>query len=154
MEILEAYSNAYVEILEIIRCMGKKYEEKIPMELLDLFEEKKNKNYKYHINNIKDFKEKKLLNETLGILSIIELKYWLNFQEKEKLEKALRRNEEKYYEKLKLKYSNDNLFKDRNVAESKKTKDNLLLIEQEKTESYFTIILSKIKIFLRKLYKK
>lgn len=41
----ERYSRAYVQVLEIIKHMGKEYEEKIPKSYLDLFEKNKDKNY-------------------------------------------------------------------------------------------------------------
>lgn len=148
MEITEdKYSKAYVEILEVIRCMGKEYEDKIPKKILKLFVENKDKDYQYHIDNSKDLKEQKLLEETLGILSVIELKYWATVEEKEKLEKALKENEEKYQCELRERYNPDNIFKNTNIAiNNERSVDNLLMIKNR--ESLFARFINRIRIFL------
>lgn len=112
MELLmkDRYSRAYVEILEIIKCMGKEYENKIPKKLLGIFEKNKDKEYKYTFDSSKKLKEQNLLDETIGILSVIELKYWATPEEKEMLSKVLKTNEEKYQKELRKKYNPDNIF--------------------------------------------
>lgn len=148
MEILtkDRYSRAYVEVLEIIKHMGKEYQEKIPQNLLQLFENNKDKNYQYIIDNTKNIKEHKLLDETLGLLSIIELKYWATDEEKQLLNKALQDNERKYQEDLREIYNTDNLFKkQKSNTENIETNENSLI---EYKESAFKRFIKKIKNFL------
>lgn len=147
MELLtkDRYSRAYVEVLEIIKHMGKEYQEKIPQNLLQLFENNKDENYQYIIDNTKNIKEHKLLDETLGLLSIIELKYWANAEEKELLNKALQDNERKYQEKLSEIYNTDNLFKDKKEKTKNIDENENSLIEFK--ESAFKRFINKIKKF-------
>ena len=107
------YAKAYTEILEIINFMGDRYRKKTPQKLLDFFEENKDKNYIYKINEINDDVTRNFSKETLGLLSLMEYKYWASDSEKELLKKSLIENEKKYQEELRKKYNPDNLFKNK-----------------------------------------
>lgn len=143
----DRYSRAFVELLEIIKYMGKEYEKKIPPQLLLIFENNKDQNYQYTIDNTKRLKEQKLLDETLGLLAVIELKYWATPKEKEMLSKVLRNNEIRYQNQLRERYNPDNIFRNNNsenIVEKNISKE-VSLIEYQK-ESVFKKIINKIKI--------
>lgn len=104
------YAKAYVEILEIINNMGEEYKKKIPPKLIKFFEQNKDPNYSY--KSEKD-KIKTFSKETIGLLAMLESKYWANNNEKKILNNALMENEKKYQEKLRQKYNPDEIFKNR-----------------------------------------
>ena len=105
------YAKAYTEILEIINYMGERYRSKTPPKLLKFFEENKDNNYIYKITEINESVTQKFSKETLGLLTLLEYKYWASDSEKELLKKSLIENERKYQEELRKKYNPDNLFK-------------------------------------------
>ena len=109
------YAKAYTEILEIINYMGDRYKKRTPQKLLDFFEENKDKSYIYKLNEINEDVTKKFSKETLGLLCLMEYKYWASDSEKELLRKSLIENEKKYQEEIRKKYNYDNLFKNKKV---------------------------------------
>lgn len=58
------YSKAYKEIVEILKYIPKESVNKIPKEMLDMFEEEMDKNYLFKIDTTKPFEEQELLEET------------------------------------------------------------------------------------------
>ena len=106
-----SYAKAYTEILEIINYMGERYRSKTPPKLLKFCEENKDNNYIYKITEINESVTQKFSKETLGLLTLMEYKYWASNSEKELLKKSLTENERKYQEELRKKYNPDNLFK-------------------------------------------
>jgi len=153
LSIKERYSRAYVQVLEIIKHMGKEYEEKIPKNYLALFEKNKDKNYQYSIDPQKNLEEQNLLRETLGILSVIELKYWATSKEKANLSKALKFNEIEYQYQLHKKYNPDNMFKNTNNSLKNDTETNLhdSTITEYKEKNFIQKLFNKIKhLFIRK----
>ena len=121
-----SYAKAYTEILEIINYMGERYRSKTPPKLLKFFEENKDNNYIYKITEINESVTQKFSKETLGLLTLMEYKYWASNSEKELLKKSLTENERKYQEELRKKYNPDNLFKreQRDSSYVKKKCDN------------------------------
>lgn len=106
----DSYARAYVEILEIINHMGENYKKMIPSKLLKFFEENKDSNYIYDLGKSKDDNRQIFSNETIGLLSMLESKYWAKDNEKKLLNDALIENEKRYQEELREKYNSDNLF--------------------------------------------
>ena len=122
------YAKAYTEILEIINYMGERYRSKTPPKLLKFFEENKDNNYIYKITEINESVTQKFSKETLGLLTLLEYKYWASDSEKELLKKSLIENERKYQEELRKKYNPDNLFK-REQRDGSFVKKNVIIEE-------------------------
>lgn len=138
--------DAYGEICEFLDLLGDNYKNKIPNEMLRLFEENKSNNYIPHINPNIPIKEQKLEEKTLAIISILYLKYWCEDEnEKEKLQKIYVNNEIKYQNELKEKYETE-IFKDKKVRKNSKS---IELVEYKKI-SVFEKFIILIKRFLRK----
>lgn len=136
----ERYSRAYVQVLEIMKYIGKEYKEKIPESFLNILERNKCKDYKYSWDDQKKIEEQSLLEETWNILAMIELDYWATPEEKEKLCRALKTNEIEYQNKLNKKYNVDNIFKKRKEQNS----ENVLNLVEYK-EPLLKRIIKKIK---------
>ena len=138
--------EVYSEICEFLDLLSDNYKNKIPNEMLRLFEENKSKDYIQHINPNIPIEEQKLKDETLTLISILYLKYWCKDEkEKENLKQVYINNEIKYQNELKEKYDMD-IFQNKKVN---KNSDNLELIEYKKI-SIFRKFIILIKRFLRK----
>ena len=44
------YADAYTEVYEILNCLDKEEYNKIPVELIEFFEENRNLDYEYEVN--------------------------------------------------------------------------------------------------------
>lgn len=155
MQKTSSYAKAYVEILEIINNMGEEYRNKVPEKLLNLFEEKKDPNYTFDLSKIQITDKKVFLDETIGLLSLLELKYWANDEEREFLTKALKENEIKYQKELREKYNPDDIFKndktqkaDAKIDNIKEEKENAQIVEHKET------IFTKIKNWFKSVFSK
>ena len=62
------YANAYTEVYEILNCLDKDEYNKIPVELIEVFEENRNLDYEYEINQEQDLTKQPMLIETKAIL--------------------------------------------------------------------------------------
>jgi len=147
MELLKkkSYAKAYVEILEIINHMGTEYKNKVPSKLLTFFEENKDTQYIYKLDESYSNKRKFLLDETLALLAMLELKYWANDSEKELLKQALKKNEMNYQQELSEKYDSSDLFKKINQVKSEEADiENEVYITKYK-ESIFKKFINKLK---------
>lgn len=139
-QMTDPYAKAYVQILEIIKHMGDEYINKIPKKLMDFFEENKDKNYTFKLAEQKENTEQIFSKETLGLLAMIESKYWATPEEKEILDKALAENEKKYQAEMREKYNPDNVFKNKETKVEKLSETEKTTTITEYKESIFTKI--------------
>ena len=72
------YKKAYKEVVEILKFVSKENVDKIPKEMLDMFEEEQDKEYNFKVDTTKSFEEQELLEETKAIFSNIFRDYWAN----------------------------------------------------------------------------
>lgn len=140
--------NAYTEVNQILNLLGDKYKNKVPKELIDLFEEKQNLEYKTNINRNTKVENMKISRTALIIVSILNLKYWATYEEKEKLQKIYNYNEEKFQEKI-------NIYKDKDwLKKQKNNKNNTIVEEKSITVQTKISIVEKIKNFFRNIFQK
>lgn len=146
--------KTYTEVFEVLNLLGNEYIQKIPNKLYMYIAENRDKKsiIEYDINtNILD---QNISEDAKDMIAYLNLQYWCTPEEKERLLKQYEKNDKLYEEKLKEKYSYDNLFKKTNQNievirnnddESKKLEKSKALIEYK--ESMFKKIISKIKHF-------
>jgi len=136
--------KSYSEVYEILNLMEKKYIDKVPQKVKQLFETEKNNDYKCIIDINKPLEEQNLQKETLTILAILYINYWYeNEEERQELIKNFdnvdKQNEERY--------SIDNIFKQKN-------KDIGIIEEKslvEYKENFLVKLINKLKrLFIRK----
>ncbi len=144
-------SKVYTEVLLILSYMEQTYVDMIPKKLLELFNEKKDKNYQPNINPNVSLKEQNLQRKTLALLAMLNLNYWCKDEneKKEMLKKYFENDEKKEIEMRKI-YNVDNLFKKQNNI---KQRDNIRQDATElivyKEQNIFKKILKKIMKFLK-----
>ena len=143
--------QAYVEVLEILKHMDKKYIKKIPTKLLEFFKDNCSTEYKFILD--RPIQEKKLKKETINLLAMINFNYWCEDEKhKKELLKKYFQNEIKLQEELSKKYSYENLFKSGKQKQqySDGTTDKETLVTKYK-ETFITRIINIIKkIFIKR----
>ncbi len=141
---------AYTEVLNVLNYIEKEYFDKVPKKLIDFFE-KNSLEYPMCFDANGNFKVSKLAEE---ILCYINLEYWCDQKEKEKLIEIYKKNDEKYSEAYDIK----KVFQNRKNKEiSKENEDldkNTMLNNQnsliEIKENLFQKIINKIKNFFKR----
>lgn len=139
------YSEAMAEILEILEHTNKSDVDKIPKKFIEFLKENASKTYKRNLDYTQKIKDMNLKEKTIGILSVINKKYWCNDEERKEFEIILKENEKAYQEELSQKYSKDNLFKNTNkpkITVNKIVTNEVAMIKYE--ESLFKKILNKL----------
>lgn len=139
----ENYPKAYTEVLEILKYMPIDDVKKIPKELIDTFEYKKDNNYKFIISEDQDFSKLKILDETEAIMVNIFEDYWATPEQKAKIQAKMREDMRIIEEEKKAKYNVD-IFKKKENDEIEndvqKTNINNLPIEVKKEKFYERVI--------------
>lgn len=144
----DTYAQAYAEILEIIKNMEQHYKDKIPVKLIEFFEENKDSNYQYNIDKINENQNMAFSQKTIDLLAMLQLKYLATEEEKELLKDALDKNDIKYQTEMREKYNTDNLFRNKNNQINQDTTNPVAMMEYK--ETIFTRIINRIKRLFRK----
>lgn len=145
------YKKAYKEVVEILKFVSKENVDKIPKEMLDMFEEEQDKEYNFKVDTTKSFEEQLLLEETKAIFSNVFRDYWANdYQRKVIIEKEnmdrIKWEEEKYDPKDLFKNNQKNFNKQNN---NDKVDVNLTVIKKENS---FKKLIDKIFKSLKKKF--
>lgn len=150
MSISPSTRKAYSEINEFIGLLTVEEQNEIPKKLRDFFKKEKDNEYVKKINPNIAIEEQNLMQETLILIAMLNLKYWCkDEQEKEKLKSIYSENERKYQEKLREKYNLDNIFSNRKNREEKSEKqvNSVAMVE------YKEPIFEKIKKIVVNIFK-
>ena len=111
----QEYSEAIAETLDILEHTQQSDVDKIPKKFMDFLKENTSKTYKSNLDYTKRIKDMKLKDKTIGILSIINKKYWCNDEERKIFEEKLKQNEIKYQKELNEKYNTNKLFQNKKL---------------------------------------
>lgn len=142
------YSEAIVEVLEILQYSDDNIIEKIPKKLIEFWQRNKSTTYKPNLDHSKSINEMDLKKKTKSIISMIYLNYLCNDEEKNNIKLILKDNEEKYQQELGEKYNADNIFKKYN--QKQKVTENVVATNMamvEYKEPIFKKIINIIKRF-------
>lgn len=144
------YSEAAVEVLDILNHTDKKMVEKIPSKFINFLEENCSKEYVSNLDHTKKIKDMELKPKTEAILGLIYLKYWADEEGKRKFEQKIRENEEFLASELKNEF-NKEMFQSKTelVNEEDKNEDNTLPREYKKV-SFISKVINKIKRIFRR----
>ena len=106
------YANAYTEVYEILSCLSEEEYSKIPEELIEVFEENRNLDYDYEVNEEQDLMDQPMLRETKAILLNIFRDYLATPEQSQKIKMWLQLDRE-YLEKQKREKYNTNIFENK-----------------------------------------
>ena len=138
------YSEAIVEVLDILQNSDDNIIERIPKELIEFWERNKSETYKPSLDHSKPINEMDLKKKTKSLIAMIYLNYLCDEEEKNNLNSILKSNEEKYQKELREKYNPDNIFKKNNQEAKEKIVEDNAQIKVYK-EPLFKRIINKIK---------
>jgi len=135
----------YAEVYEVLKYMDKKIVMRVPLEILQLFKNNKDNNYISKIDKNDIFNKNNITEDTLKVLSWLNINYWSDENKKKELISLYRENDLKYEIELKNRYeaTKKELFKEKNRSET-----NLPLVI-EKKKSIFKIIFD----IVRRIFK-
>lgn len=143
-------SLAYSEVCTILNMLEDEYKERVPKNVMDFFEEERDKEYNPIIDVNIPLEKQNLKRKTLVLLAILNLNYWCDSEkEKQEILDSFAKNEE--LKRLKEKeltenYNINNLF---NKIENTENKTEVSLIEY-KEQNFIQKIISKIKSLFRR----
>lgn len=141
------YANAYTEVYEILNCLDKDEYNKIPVELIEVFEENRNLDYEYEVNEEQDLTKQPMLVETKAILLNIFRDYLATPEQSQKIKQWLQADREHLEKQKREKYSN-NVFENKVKEEFNAEKANQLPIVIKK-QSIFQKIINKLRKILK-----
>ena len=108
MSISLATKQAYSEVYEFINMLDATIINKVPVYILKLFEEERDKNYIKKIDTTLPIKEQGLKEETLAIIAMLNLEYLCeDEEEKQKLKEQYKKNQELVEEAEKIEFNID-----------------------------------------------
>ncbi len=145
------YNKRLVEVDEILKHLSKNDYEKIPKEIKEVIRENKDKEYQWKYDEKKKLKEQKVSDDTIAILSYINMEYLLNKEQKAFVEKLHQINDQNHIKKeifTETKYDKKELFTKKNNDKKEQSKQILVLEHKENIfKRLLTKILNKIKNF-------
>ena len=143
------YANAYTEVYEILSCLNEEEYSKIPEELIEVFEENRNFDYEYEINDEQDLSKQPMLKETKAILLNIFRDYLATPEQNQKIKQWLQADRIYLEKQRKEKYSS-NVFNNKNKYEEIGSKEpNAMLPTNIKKNSVFQRIINRLKKFFK-----
>ena len=136
------YSNAFSEVLEILKYVSKDDYEKIPLDIIELMEDTCSKDFVVKYNPNISLTEQGISEEARTIIAIFFRDYWATEKQREKI--LLKEKYDNYIEKTqKQKKCNlDNLFKNK---QKETLVENTNLPVEIKKETFFKKLISFIK---------
>jgi len=117
------YKKCLVEVDEILKHLSEEDYKKIPINILNIIKENKDKTYVWEYDETKSLREQMLSRDTVVILSFINLKYLLTDEQKLLMEQIYKLNNTKL-EKEQLKFSGIDIFNNKDEIHSKNNLEN------------------------------
>ena len=127
------YSEAAVEVLDILNYTEKEYVEKIPQSFINFLIDISNKSYNVRFNNNEPIIGLNLRKQTKEILGFIYITWWANNEERQKYKKQINTENLKREEIIKY-YDVSNIFKNKKEEKLHKVFQNESIVETSITE--------------------
>ena len=112
--------EAFSEVYSLLNLYGDAAIETIPKKLYQMIEENRLKEYQPQYSLEVSLADQNLKRETIALLMLLYMNFWCESpDEKKELAKALHENSEKEHQKMREKYSSQNMFREINEAREK-----------------------------------
>lgn len=141
------YSEAMVEVLDILDNSEEGIYEKIPKTVIEFWKKNKSSTYKPKLDHSKTLDEMDLKEKTRDIITMIYLNYLCDEEEKKNTLQIIRGNEEVYQKELRKIYNPDDIFKKKQETKKEEKIKDLTIVKSK--ETIFTKIINMIKKFFR-----
>ena len=125
------YNKAYVEVLEVLKYIPKEDLKKVPKDIIETLENKKDMEYKYELNKNVAFENQILMQETKAILANFFRDYWATPEQRNAI-KEKERKEEWEEEQNKIKIDYDAVFKRNTKLAPPKQETKIVVVEEKK----------------------
>ena len=144
------YANAYTEVYEILSCLNNEEYLKIPEELIEVFEENRNLEYEYEINDEQDLSKQPMLKESKAILLNLFRDYLATPEQNQKIKQWLQADRV-YLENQKQKQYNNNVFENNKKYEKINNEESKTILPVAiKKQSIFYRIINKLKSLFKR----
>ena len=140
--------ETYEELYEILGQMDKLTVMKIPEDILNNINSKRNKDFKTKIDKYDLFNEGNIRKETVDLLCWLDYNYWMGNERKEKVKKIINKNLEEENDYKREKYNPEKIF------ETSDIENNNELPAQALTEIPKDSFFTKLRKFFVKIFKK
>ena len=148
MVVSNNYACAFTEVYEILQFLEKDEFAKIPLSLIDIIKNNRNKNYSFSLDLNRKLKEQKILPETKAILFNIFRDYLSTEKQRQKIINWQTEDLRKMDKEKQLKYNVD-VFASKNIEDvASPLNENIQLVEI-KPQSLWQKIIKKIKAFFK-----
>lgn len=152
MMIEAKYSEAAVEVLDILNYTDKEDVKKIPQSFINFLTEIANKNYKANFNHNGPISGLNLRKQTRELLGFIYITWWCNEKDRNKFKSIIRSDNSKVVKTEKIEnYNIDDIFKNKKELKSNVVTQNVATEEismiEYKEENIFKKIINKILSF-------
>lgn len=134
-------SYAYAEMLEILSFISKKFVNKIPTKMMNIFETYASKTYENHLNKYEPLESQNISKKTAALIGVVALKYWCETDEEltclkeiiSENDKLAKKQKEELYSPDKIFSSSKEEFPSEDIISS--TEDSSITNESIETES-------------------
>ena len=104
-------SYAYAELLEILSFLNKKFIDKIPSKMMNIFNKNALTTYENHLDISVPIHEQNISKKTAALIAVLALKYWCETDEEITiLKEVISENDKKHEEAQKELYHPDKIF--------------------------------------------
>lgn len=146
------YSEAMVEVLDILEHTDEELVNKIPKKLIEFFEENKSKTYKSNLDHSVPINEMKLQEKTRALISMIYISYLCDKEEKEKIEAEIK-NSKVQREQQEIKLEAVKQQEEKKKKEEQNQQQEIITEQPKETKQEQEITKYKDSIFRRLLNK-
>lgn len=144
------YANAYSEVLEVLNHMSKEDYNKIPKDMLEMFQTNCNNEYQFRYDLNKKFEEQGISKRAKLILAILFRDYWATPYQKEKIIAKQNYERQKLEQQKFEKYNPERLFENKRQPIIEEVKNISSMIEVKKEKWYQKIFKVIKNLFKRK----
>lgn len=144
------YANAYSEVLEVLNHMSKEDYNKIPKDMIEMFQTNCNNKYQFRYDLNKEFENQEISRRAKLILAILFRDYWATPYQKEKIIAKQNYERQKLEQQKFEKYNPEIIFKNKRQPIIEEVKNINSMIEVKDKKWYQKIFKLIKKLFKRK----
>ncbi len=143
----EIYKKAFAEVLEVLHHSDRTIIEKIPKDFITFLTQNSDQSYNVQIDFTNATWEDTVKPETQAILALIYRDYIVSSEEREKLLKEEKEEQDKIENEIREKYNPDNIFKEKKASSVQKTEIVTQLTAVQESPWYKKLFNKILKIF-------
>lgn len=126
------YSYAVAELLDLLRNTEDELINKVPTNLIDIWEKQVPEDYKSKdMLTEEDWENIELAQKTKALIGMVYRNYWCNAEERKMYDEILRKNEEKRQAELKEKYKEEDLYRPVHQEEATVDEENEMIVYKD-----------------------